>query len=246
MMRCVAFLTVVVLVSACSDPRGTPRPQPFATMSEATAVPTETIETSPTATATVDTGPPVHPTPVPGPQMVDPVPSTVPPEAQAVIDAVAAKDLDALLAVTRYVERACVPPPPRGPEGAGGPPRCNDGDADGTTYRVFLSAGCEGSWTEDARAPLGGVLQYAGPLYAVAVLYEEPDNWVGNEDVYGQYQLVFYPAAGVAQIFAPYVFVADGQIVRTQVGCSTIERGILYRGVGPAMPLVVGPLPNPA
>lgn len=186
------FLTVVVLlVSACSDPHGTLRAQPSATMSEATAVPTATIETSPTANGRH------QPTGAP----------------------------DAGSRATDGGRRArlCSAAASRA-GGRGGPPRCSDGDADGTTYRVFLSAGCEGSWTEYARAPLGGVLQYAGPLFAVAVLYEEPDNWVGNDDVYGQYKLVFHPAAGVAQIFAPYVFVAGGQIVRTQVGCSTIER----------------------
>src|SRR3546814_17640165 len=60
------------------------------------------------------------------------------PEVDVVIAAVEAKDLDALLALVEWQETACTT---ETGQGAGGPPPCETGQADGTVVRVFPNAG---------------------------------------------------------------------------------------------------------
>lgn len=103
--------------------------------------------------------------------------------------------------------------------GLGGGPPCTGDDAPGTVYSMFPTAGCEGTWTSDVNALFSNVVKEAGPLYALAALDgPSTEHWPR-----GDYVLIFEPREGAVPIQAVALFISDGRIVRTQLGCSTAK-----------------------
>jgi len=155
----------------------------------------------------------------------------VPEMVQRVMNMVAARDLDGLVAAASLEERPCTLDPERSP-------RCDDGDAEGTVYDVFPSAVCQGFWTRNIEANMEGVLSSAGEPFAVARLGSAPD-WTRQAMIpYGEYVVVFAALSGVDAPQAVAVYVSEDAIVRTQVGCRRADQ-FLEPGVGEEKPKVI-------
>ncbi|MCE5257976.1 MAG: hypothetical protein LLG44_02825 [Chloroflexi bacterium] len=124
-------------------------------------------------------------------------------EVDAVITAALANDKEALKALLRYTLTACTTA-----EGAGGPPKCVQGERDGSQVEVFPVLGEEGEFARRANIDAYLDLQTSG-LYAV---YEVPAD--APSEVYwpaGQYALIFQ-GSGVQTSIT--LLVQDGYIVR--------------------------------
>lgn len=101
--------------------------------------PTPTATASPSPTTTAGTAAPTG-TPLPITQG-----GTIPPIVAQVIGAVSSGQADAVANLVAYQQVGCTTA-----QGAGGPPKCKPGDAQGTMYRVFATGVCEGEWVEAA------------------------------------------------------------------------------------------------
>ncbi len=155
----------------------------------------------------------------------------VPDVAQRVIDLVAMRDLDGLVAAASLEERPCTRDPERSPQ-------CDAGDAEGTIYAVFPSAVCQGFWTADIEANMDGFLSSAGEPFAVARLGRPPD-WTRQSQIpYGEYVVIFAALSGVEAPQAVAVYVSHDEIVRTQIGCRRADQ-FLEPGVGEERPKVI-------
>jgi hypothetical protein len=186
--RALPLLLAVLMTVACSRDTGT---QPTTTPARsATSVPTTTRTTAPaTATAT----------------------APLPRVAQRVIDAVAVRDGPTLTSMAEYQHVPCTTR-----QGLGVPPKCKPGDSEGTTYTVFATGSCEGTWTDDASLPLSGISSLAGPVYAVAaVTPPQPDP--EPEWPKGSYIVLFNRTAPDKP--GPYFILSDTGIVRAHVTC---------------------------
>lgn len=155
-----------------------------------------------------------------------------PPEvAQRIIDLVAEQDLVGLVNAVSMQLRPCT----LNPEGS---PRCDQGDVEGTTYRVFPSGACQGFWTTDVEATMQGVLSAAGQPFAVARLGAPPDWARDPGPPYGEYAIIFAAQSGAQAPDAVAVFVEGDAIVRTQIGCRRADQ-FLEPGVGEERPEVI-------
>lgn len=135
-------------------------------------------------------------------------------------------DVDGLMALAELTSRACTTA-----DGLGGPPKCEDGDHDGTVYEVFPVAGCEGAWTRDPRPVFEFMTADPGHPYAVAQLGAPPE-WAITEDYpYGSLVIVFSAANPALPIGASAIYLDDEGIVRVQSGCRT-DTQFLQTGAG--------------
>lgn len=186
----------------------------------ATPTPTPTATASATASST--------PTPTPEPT-AEPV--TGIPEVDVVIAAVEAKDLDALLALVEWQETACTT---ETGQGAGGPPPCETGQADGTVVRVFPIAGCEGYTVRD---PGGEMFEFIGEVDALhsvveAPTYERPAPWWPVGDYY-----VNFSADLSGEPVGLRLVIEDGKIVLIFFGCNH-QPDLLLEDGGAPLPVI--------
>ena len=148
-MRLLAFLIAIMCacILACSsdEPSGPPE---IASSQTQTATATSTPVAEPTATALANSQ---------GERR------TGDPDLDAIIDAVEAKDASALRALLIFQTQACTTE-----LGLGGPPKCLDGQADGTEVGVFAYSLCEPGWIRDdgIEAALTETLSNMPELYA--------------------------------------------------------------------------------
>ncbi|PKN81388.1 MAG: hypothetical protein CVU47_06985 [Chloroflexi bacterium HGW-Chloroflexi-9] len=181
-----------------------------------------------TVTATVSATASGTPTPTAEPT-AEPV--TGIPEVDVVIAAVEAKNLDALLALVEWQETACTTVTG---QGAGGPPQCEAGQADGTVVRVFPIAGCEGYTVRD---PGGEMFKFIGEVEALhsvveAPTYARPAPWWPVGDYYVNFQAdVSGEPVGLRLV------VEDGKIVLIFFGCNHQPELLLQDG-GATLPVI--------
>jgi hypothetical protein len=157
------------------------------------------------------------------------------PFAAEVAELAASGDTNGLVALAELQTVACV----TNVEGAGGPPQCQAGDADGIEYEVFPAAVCQGFWTRDVAGVLDNFAA-AGPPFALAELGAPPAWAVEIDYPYGEQVLIFSPASAGDLIGAMALYLADERIVRAQIGCKRADQ-FLEPGVDEEAPAVVWP-----
>ena len=108
-------------------------------------------------------------------------------------------------------------------DGAGGPPKCAEGDAEGTVYEVFPFLGCQGGWVpvSELTALFEGLPRLTGELHAVVRL-ERGSR--GDPHSRGDTLIVFEPADSRRVTQAVALALAGGRIVRAERGCQTSDQ----------------------
>lgn len=197
-------LVVALGLAACADEDPAP-----------TTIPTSTATPEATATASTSPTPEADPTGIA--------------EVDEVIAMVAAKDIPGLVDRVAWIETEC-----RTVEGLGGPPRCEDGEAEGTVVRVLPAAACEGYFVREADTLIGSFVQQAQRLHSVveAPTYERQEPYWPVGDYYINY---------VADVFGEQVghrlVIEDGQIALLFFGCNHPPALLLQDG-GQDLPVV--------
>lgn len=126
-----------------------------------------------------------------------------------VIAAVRDGDTASLQAQLRYATVACVATPP---EGAGGPPVCRDGEADGTDVDVFPAAQCEGFWLRPDEVD---VIRWPYVDARIHGAYRTPPNFYPP----GTYAVVMQRMDGMAAGLGWLLAVSDDGITGINFGC---------------------------
>ena len=124
-----------------------------------------------------------EPTPIPPTQIPGAAITSIS-QIDAVIHAVLSNDLDERLALVRFANAGCTTA-----EGLGGPPKCEEGQAEGTAVE-FLPLGGPGEGSSVPAAEAASVLEFeAEALYAAYVVAEDlPDD---PTYPHGTYVLIF-------------------------------------------------------
>ena len=134
------------------------------------------------------------------------------------LDAVQRGDAQLLRTMAKVMAVACTHA-----DGAGGRPKCAEGDAEGTGYEVFPFLGCQGGWVlaSELTDLFEHLLLEAGELYAVVRLEEYPgnDSFWGTDTV-----IVFEPAGSPTAPEAVGLTLAGGRLVRADYGCRTADQ----------------------
>jgi hypothetical protein len=124
-------------------------------------------------------------------------------EIDTVIDTVLAGNLQEELQLLQFSSLACTHR-----EGLGGPPKCKQGEAEGTVIEAFPFLGSEGHHMRRSEAGAWTGIQ-ASDIYAV---YRVSDQVYSDEDYpAGEYAIVFLVENGGEPVIA---HVRDGKIVR--------------------------------
>ncbi len=134
------------------------------------------------------------------------------------LDAVQRGDAQLLRTMAKVMAVACTHA-----DGAGGRPKCAEGDAEGTGYEVFPFLGCQGGWVlaSELTDLFEHLLLEAGELYAVVRLEEYP----GNDSFWGaDTVIVFEPAGSPTAPEAVGLTLAGGRLVRADYGCRTADQ----------------------
>ncbi len=169
-------------------------------------------------------------------------------DVDAVLAAVAAKDVDALLSRTVLQEMACIDPRT---QGLGGPVRCGPGQAVGTMVKAFPESTCEGEWTleRDLRGMFTQWLDGADLSRGVYGVVRGPA--MPRSESYwpiGEYWVVYPTKApttgpgGAGQ--AKVILIEGGKIVGLRFGCSETPAQAMTNRGNP-LPVVVPPLATP-
>ncbi len=108
-------------------------------------------------------------------------------------------------------------------DGAGGPPKCAEGDAEGTGYEVFPYGACQVGWVPSSGLKdfFDELLPLTGELRAVV--------WLGRgagDDPHtrGDTLIVFEPADSRRVTQAVGLVLAGGRFVRAERGCRTVDQ----------------------
>jgi hypothetical protein len=154
------------------------------------------------------------PTPSPTPTSALPmatVGSQIPPVIGQVVAAVTARQVGPLERLVRYQQVACTTA-----QGAGGPPKCAPGEANGTVVRRFPTGVCEGEWTADAAPVLSQIVTAVGGLYGVATLTKPQQDaepyWLKGDTV------VMFRGGGNGGP-GGYFIIGGEQILRAHILC---------------------------
>lgn len=193
------------------------------------AAPTSTVAVTATPEPTGLPSPAVTPGPGPRP--------TGDRTLDAIVEAVAARDVATLTSFVRLEEIGCTTL-----VGLGGPPKCREGEAEGTVRSVLPVSSCEGEWSDWPAATLGRFAAMSRGLYAAvdAAAVEFPPEWPEPEVF-----LVFHMDGGGLP-FASRLVIADGRVVMAYFGCgSTPEESAAWPPAGGALPLLAGPFDEP-
>ncbi len=180
---------------------------------------------TPPAVATATNAPPASASPTstataaatPTPALPLPSGEAIPPIVAQVIGAVTSKQIASVLPLVAYQNVGCTTA-----QGAGGPPKCKPGEAQGTVQKVFPTGRCEGEWASDATKAITDAVNGAGSLYAAAkVKAPSPDPepyWPKGETV-----VVF---RGISSASPTAYFVLSGdKIVRAHLACDPAAGG---------------------
>ncbi len=199
-------LSLIALGAACADDEDTPEdpevPGATATPTEEPADGTPAVTTSPSPTAQ-GTGTAVAED---GRTGVD--------ELDEIVVAVEEGDVAALMERTLVQSVPCTTE-----QGAGGPPKCDEGDEQSTPYDVFPVVGCEGGWTDDPEGLWSRLIRESRGLYAATEAGFETAEWPQSE-----WFLVFHREYVDGDAGARLHVDANGWIVAYWEGCqATVE-----------------------
>lgn len=220
-----------------------------ATACSGTTPPVATVTSTPGASASPTSTPTASPTATSLPSL--PTGEAIPPIVAQVIGAVAGKKPADLLALVAYQDVGCTTA-----QGAGGPPKCKTGEAQGTVQKAFPTGRCEGEWAADATKAITDAVNGSGSLYAAAKVKapnSDPEPfWPKGETV-----VVFRGAAASSP--ATYFVLSADKVVRAHVACDTAAGGeeALIKNLGgtayyvapagaPAAPPATTPTATPA
>lgn len=134
-------------------------------------------------------------------------------ELDALIDAVESRDLATLRGLLEFEALECTRA-----LGAGGPPKCAEGEDEGTEVRVFPVSTCEPEWRREAGAD--SALQEVvaiGPVRLAA--FDAPDGYLRAD---AEYVVVFAgpdPRLDGAAERGVAIGVRDGRIVEIRLAC---------------------------
>lgn len=131
------------------------------------------------------------------------------PSLQAVHDAIASRNIEALAGMVEYQVIGCTHA-----QGAGGPPKCEDGQAEADQVRVFPIVSCEGGWTATPLPALVALADSQRGLYAAVEAPEEDNLGWPEQDAY----LVYYVERG-GNPGATRVHVGAGRIIALWSAC---------------------------
>lgn len=202
MLHRLASLTLAVALALLgAGCRGDASPT-ATTVPSTTAAPTAT--TTPTATPTIAV------------TQGQPIPQVV----QDVVLAVVAGDPARVSSLVTYQQVACTTA-----QGAGGPPKCPPGTAEGAPLRVFATGVCQGEWTADAAGAIARLMSRPLQLYAAALLRvpsPDPEPYWPK----GQYAVVFSAGTPAAGSPSTVYFILDGSnVLRAQAACDPAPGG---------------------
>ncbi len=156
-------------------------------------------------------------------------------EIDRIIDALLLHDFPAIKELTHYSKIACGIV-----DALGGPPRCTEGESEGTIVEVVPFLGPEGTHTRRADYE-----SWSGPdvLGLLAVYRNSGEVWSDPNFPAGDYGLVFLMSRGIEVLILQ---VSDGKIIRFDYkmgGISTEE--IQARSQDILLPLSFQPIPTP-
>ena len=144
----------------------------------------------------------------------------IPQAVQEVVLAGTVGDAARVAALAKYQQAACTTA-----QGAGGPPKCRTGVAEGTSMRVFATGRCEGEWTEDAAGAITRLMAQPLQLHAAAQLrIPSPDP----EPVWpkGPYAVVFSASQPASGSPSTVYFILDGSnVLRAHAACDAAPGG---------------------
>ncbi len=211
-----AAIAVLALAVACGS-EGTPDSSPPTQPPSMTpTVPTEPTSTVPTATPTRVASPAPGPTGIAG--------------LDTTLLLMATRDAERIFPRVIFSEVACE----TNPTGAGAPPRCEPGEAQGTKVKVMPWSSCEGQHARAAQAKdlvASHIAQLN--LSPVAVVPIEGKTQLGYQpgDKYG---IVFasLTAGAPAVMFATDT---EGRITRIYRGCAALADELIERAGGPGV-----------
>jgi hypothetical protein len=133
------------------------------------------------------------------------------PEIDRVIDAISRQDVDARVELIRYIQFPCTTR-----DGLGGPPKCEEGEADGTIVTAFPVLYSVGTHTrpEDIWRVLNFTVRGLFAVYQVLEVGYEQDYWPVGDDA-----IVFTSEDG-GYPHTVTLHVTNGEIVRLDYGMS--------------------------
>jgi hypothetical protein len=125
-------------------------------------------------------------------------------EIDPVLEAIASTDKQALISLIEYTRAKCT-----NAEGLGGPPKCREGEAEGTSMEVLPFLGGEGSYFRKEEIASWQGINVAA-LYAI---YEVDSSRILVEESYppGEFAIVL---VGAEEQSSVALRVTDGRIVR--------------------------------
>jgi hypothetical protein len=133
-------------------------------------------------------------------------------DVDRVIQAILSDDIEALRAVTGYVQVACT----LTQEGIGAPPLCREGEPEGTLVDVFQGAQCEGFYMrpDEMQTSLESIARSPNTLYAV--YRTRSDDWPE-----GKYVAIFETdVLDRPELDAVAATIAGGRMVGFHFGCA--------------------------
>lgn len=167
-------------------------------------------------------------------------------DVDAILGAIAARNVDALLARIALQEMACID---ARIQGAGGPVRCAAGETVGSKVKAFPTSTCEGEWTRepDLRAMVVQWLDGVDLSRGVYSVVRGPS--IARSEPYwpvGEYWAIYQtkgPTTGPGRAGGAKVAVIEaGKLVALRFGCSlTPAEEMTFRGS--ALPVVLSALP---
>jgi len=155
-------------------------------------------------------------------------------ELDSIIDAVLAHDATSLRAMTAYTQVGCTQT-----DGLGGPPKCDDGEAEGTLLEVVPFLGSEGHHQRRVEYE-----QWIGPdvLGLLAAYRVGPEEYSDEAYPAGEYAIAFLDANGMSDITLQ---VRGGRVVRFDYGFPGSLQGDLERDAAEILlPLSLNPIPT--
>ena len=133
------------------------------------------------------------------------------PALDVIIEAVEARDIEALVPLVQYTTVGCTTA-----DGLGGPPKCEEDVAEGTEFTMFPVSSCEGGWTRYGVQSVADFAHRTVGLWGVVHVdryWEVTDGWPAPDTF-----LAFHTTTPSGDSVA-YLEVADGHIVRASFGC---------------------------
>lgn len=221
MMRSMMALTLVAVILAtvaagCGNDSARPGDTPAVTPSQSPSNDLTPSSATPPAT------PSLSPSKADDVKLVD-----VSELAAAIAEAVASKNVSALIALSVTRPLPCVEVGSASHTG----PVCRPGDLTGTAYRALPVARCSGGWSADLDQVFGTLVDRAGPPVILARLGPPMSDWPSDWP-YGEEVLVFSPRSPGEIIQTAGVYTEAGAIVRVQLGCRSTDKFFAFEYPG--------------